>query len=193
MQPPLKRKRDEFPTTPQKLMKIQLTIGEPKADLRSTWTSRHPCDTFAAAAAPPRKIKYCVWNLLAHAAYAYALVGSGRKKREKEGEKREKEGKRIIFGTCLRPFRLLVKWEDDRRAGKFVRRRTIGGNPDMRHVASRVRDGRSHMLTSTIFLFKVTHVLTTTTLLRCSPYLCLSGILFNFIPTYAVSEASKVI
>ncbi|KAH9033010.1 hypothetical protein EDB85DRAFT_1890447 [Lactarius pseudohatsudake] len=123
MQPPLKRKRDEFPTTPQKLMKIQLTVGR-----RLTCVVPGPLVIPATPSPPPPPPPedqalspgldpsypiVSVWNLLAHAAYAYALVGSGRKKREKEGEKREKEGKRIIFGTCLRPFRLLVKWEDD--------------------------------------------------------------------------------
>ncbi|KAH9072412.1 hypothetical protein EDB83DRAFT_2313447 [Lactarius deliciosus] len=133
---PLKRKRDESPTTPQKLMKIQLTVGR-----RLTCVVPGPLVIPATPSPPPPPPPspedqvlvslVSVWNLLAHAAYAYALVSSRRKKREKEGKGRGK-GEYLVPGLVyknlftrtslvwnayavrsLRRFRLLVKWEDD--------------------------------------------------------------------------------
>ncbi|KAH9043627.1 hypothetical protein EDB85DRAFT_1885229 [Lactarius pseudohatsudake] len=92
---PLKHKRDEFPTTPQKLMKIRLTVGE--------YTS--------AKMSPGRRLTCVVPGPLVIPATPSPPPPPPPEdqvlQKEKEGKGGEKEN------ICLCPFRLLVKWEDN--------------------------------------------------------------------------------
>ncbi|KAH9028660.1 hypothetical protein EDB85DRAFT_1892402 [Lactarius pseudohatsudake] len=95
---PLKRKRDEFPTTPQKLMKIQLTVGEytsakmsPGRRLTCVVPGPLVIPATPSPPPPPPPPEDQVLNLFARASSVWNAYAVG----------------------SLRPFRLLVKWEDD--------------------------------------------------------------------------------
>ncbi|KAH9035087.1 hypothetical protein EDB83DRAFT_2318776 [Lactarius deliciosus] len=157
---PLKCKRDKFPTTPQKLMKIQLTVGKYTSakmlpGQRLTCVVPGPLiipPTPSPPLLPPPEDQVLhveppctchICNLFAHTSSVWNA-----------------------YTVCsLRPFRLLVKWEDDGKPANLCG----AGQLVVIQICTTLPSGRSHMLMSTIFLFKIS------------------------IPTYTVSEASKVI
>ncbi|KAH9172295.1 hypothetical protein EDB89DRAFT_1906294 [Lactarius sanguifluus] len=122
---PLKRKRDESPTTPQKLMKIQLTIGR-----RLTCVVPGPLVIPATPSPPlPPSPEDQVLNLFARTSSVWNAYA--------------------VRSLCR--FRLLVKWEDD---GEWANLCGPGQSVVIWICATSLSGKRQlHMLTSTIFLF----------------------------------------
>ncbi|KAH9023251.1 hypothetical protein EDB85DRAFT_1894899 [Lactarius pseudohatsudake] len=121
---PLKRKRDELPTTPQKLRKIQLTIIPDSLDIPATPPPSPPPPSpvgDGVVVSLVLGVVSHVWSLPAHVPYAYAIAGNGRRRVEGNiGYLVEFIADSYIIGAEC--------WEDDSERCGLVQRRTGGGH-----------------------------------------------------------------